>query len=138
MQMLPFLVNEFYRWNLLHVQMLYVGGLDWGVKYKQFPGYIYNLEDMIRLFRLKKNETIIFTFNDSDVLYGRIYQSNGVEIDYQYRANHEHDDSTGDSIWSFEETPKSGYTTHVIQYLVIYTLAFLCYVPMYFYWNPLS
>ena len=106
--MVPFLVNEFYRWKLSQIKLLYVGGLDWGFKYKPFSGYIYNLEDIIMHFILKEKETIIFTFNESDIMYGRVYQSNGVEIDYRSRTKNGQADSAEDWIWSFEEKPKSG------------------------------
>ena len=91
----PILVNEFYRWKLMQIKILYVGGLDWGFKYRPFPGYMYNLGDMIMHFRLKEKETIIFTFN-------------GVAIDYRARSKHGHDDSADVRIQSFEEKPKSG------------------------------
>ena len=106
--MVPFLVNQFYRWKLTQIKILYVGGLDWGFKYKPFPGYIYNLEEMITHFRLKVKETIIFTFNESDVMYARVYQSNGAEIDYRSRTKRGQDDNAADWIWSFEENLESG------------------------------
>ncbi|KAL1816402.1 hypothetical protein ACET3Z_018976 [Daucus carota] len=108
LQMVPFLVNQFYRWKLTQIKILYVGGLDWGFKYKPFPGYIYNLEDMIKHFRLKMKETIVFTFNESDVMYARVYQSNGVEINYRSRIKQGQADDADEWIWSFEEIPESG------------------------------
>ena len=97
--MVPFMVNEFYMWKLKQIKLLSVGGLSWGVRYRPFPGYIYNLEEMLTYYKLKPKETIIFTLNETDVLYGRVYQCNGAEIDYQSRAKHEHDDNADEWIW---------------------------------------
>ncbi|WOH09637.1 hypothetical protein DCAR_0729095 [Daucus carota subsp. sativus] len=106
--MVPFMVNEFYMWKLKQIKLLSVGGLGWGVRYRPFPGYIYNLEEMLMYYKLKPKETIIFTLNETDVLYGRVYQCNGAEIDYQSRAKHEHDHNADEWIWSFEERTNSG------------------------------
>jgi hypothetical protein len=50
-------------------------------------GYISNIKKMLKRFRLKGKETIIFTIDDSSVLYGRIYDIDGKEIDYASRCN---------------------------------------------------
>lgn len=41
---------------------------------------------MIGHFKLKGNETVIFTIDNTDVIYGRVYERDGKERDYESRV----------------------------------------------------
>lgn len=57
----------------------------WHVFYNFNGVYISNLCNMMKCYKVIANETIVFTIDDSKVMYGRIYLEDGKEADYVHR-----------------------------------------------------
>ncbi|KAK1360379.1 hypothetical protein POM88_044853 [Heracleum sosnowskyi] len=71
----------------------------WTVLYNYTDGYVAKLEKMIERFNLRIKETIVFKFNDTNVLYGRIYKLDGKEIDYENRSVDISENGHGNWFW---------------------------------------
>ena len=65
------------------MNQIYVAGESWFIFYNERNGYIRNLEDMMKRFDVMEKDAIVFCIDDSNVLTGRIYRSDGMEISYQ-------------------------------------------------------
>lgn len=78
----PKWIKDFYGEHLKRMKKLQIAGKEWCIAYNNFEGYLTNLEAMMENLKLTPRETIIFTMNNSNVLYGRIFQEDGKEIDY--------------------------------------------------------
>ncbi|WOH11396.1 hypothetical protein DCAR_0830880 [Daucus carota subsp. sativus] len=82
---IAFIIDEFHGGKLRKIKKISVAGVEWNFILQTPAGIIHNLEDMFRRFDVKENDTIIFTLNESDVLYGRICnagaESNNIDLD---------------------------------------------------------
>lgn len=83
LQFLPRLVNKKHFEKLYRMNQIYVAGESWFIFYNERNGYIRNLEDMMKRFDVMEKDAIVFCIDDSNVLTGRIYRSDGMEISYQ-------------------------------------------------------
>ncbi|KAL1813306.1 hypothetical protein ACET3Z_023371 [Daucus carota] len=82
-EFLPRLVNKKHFEKLYRMNQIYVGGESWFIFYNERNGYIRNLQDMMKRFNVMEKDAIVFCIDDSNVLTGRIYRSDGMEIQYQ-------------------------------------------------------
>lgn len=78
----PKWIKEIYSEKLKRITKLEIGGKEWGISYNYIEGCLTNLEAMMENLKLTPRETVIFTMNNSDVLYGRIFEEDGKEINY--------------------------------------------------------
>ena len=107
--MVPFIVDELYGWKLRQIKKISIGGVESRFYYLAFPGYIYMLQDSFKYLRVKENDTLIFKLNESKTISCRIYDANGMEIDYVYRRGRNTDASAGSWIWSFDAETATGH-----------------------------
>lgn len=106
--MVPFLVEQMYGWKLRQIKKISIGGVERSFYYLSFPGYIYMLADLFREYDVKENDTLIFTINESNTISYRIYQSNGMEVEYGRRPGKKSEDNAADWIWSFDLSSGKG------------------------------
>lgn len=101
-QVVPRLIKEKCGEELKYMKTLVVQGDRFFVFYDSDEGLLYPLDEVIHYYKVKKNEIIIFKLEDNNVLNGRLYQSDGLEIDY-YRRTFENPKYTdNDCFWNFE------------------------------------
>lgn len=86
-QVVPKRIKDYYGEKLSNIRRLKIAGEGCFIFYNSKGGYISNLEQMLKRFKLKGKETIILTIDNSSVIYGRIYDIDGKEIDYASRCN---------------------------------------------------
>lgn len=69
------------------------------VFYNSAGGYLSNIGQMIERFNIRKKETVVLTMNDRSVLYARIYQMDGKEIDYDNCSISNSDNGQSNWFW---------------------------------------
>lgn len=107
-QMVPFIVDQLYGWKLRQIEKISIAGVQSRFYYLSFPGYMYMLQDLFKDFRVKENDTLIFTLNGSKTINCRIYQDNGMEIDYVYRSGRKKGGGSVEWIWNSEPQTATG------------------------------
>lgn len=63
-----------------------VEGDSWFIFYNSTGGYLSNMKRMMTHFNLRPKETIIFKMNNTNVIYARIYEEDGKELNYATRS----------------------------------------------------
>ncbi|KAL1808672.1 hypothetical protein ACET3Z_025662 [Daucus carota] len=106
--MVPFIVDQLYGWKLRQIEKISIAGVQSRFYYLSFPGYMYMLQDLFKDFRVKENDTLIFTLNGSKTINCRIYQDNGMEIDYVYRSGRKKGGGSVEWIWNSEPQTATG------------------------------
>ncbi|KAK1363549.1 hypothetical protein POM88_039110 [Heracleum sosnowskyi] len=104
----PKRIKDKYGEKLRLINELEVCGERWTVLYNYTDGYVAKLEKMIERFNLRINETVVFKFNDTNVLYGRIYKMDGKEIDYENRSADISENGNGNWLWDVHWKSESG------------------------------
>lgn len=107
-QVVPREIKEIYQRKLIHTRKIEINGEIWPICYNYNGGYITNLKGMIDRFSLREKDTIIFTMNKSKVMYARIYQEDGKEIDYENRKSENTNLATSGWFWDVNFTKESG------------------------------
>lgn len=85
-QFVPKRIKNKYTENLTFINEVQICDERWSVFYNFTGGYLSNIKKMVERFDLRKKETVVFTINDSNVLFARIYQMDGKEINYENRS----------------------------------------------------
>ncbi|KAK1367678.1 hypothetical protein POM88_033770 [Heracleum sosnowskyi] len=98
----PKLIKDNYGWKLNDIRKVEVAGESSFLFYNYKRGYVSNLEKFMKYFNLKPRETVIFTMDNSNVLYARIYQVDGKEINYAGRCNGNSNYSDRTWIWNVD------------------------------------
>lgn len=101
-QVVPKCFKDIYGKKLNDIRILKVGGQSCFILYNYKRGYLANLEKMIGRFKLKGNETMVFTVNSTNVMHGRIYDRDGKEIDYENHAFGIQNNGMSGSFWDVE------------------------------------
>lgn len=76
---------------------------------------------MMGHFKLTEKETIVFTIDNDSVMYARIYQKDGKEIDYERRADGISSNAVESCLWDVDcdfDTGKKNF------YELLYTFFF--------------
>ncbi|KAK1384321.1 hypothetical protein POM88_022056 [Heracleum sosnowskyi] len=98
----PKLIKDNYGWKLNDIRKVEVAGESSFLFYNYKRGYVSNLEKFMKYFNLKPRGTVIFTMDNSNVLYARIYQVDGKEINYAGRCNGNSNFSDHTWIWNVD------------------------------------
>ncbi|KAK1352216.1 hypothetical protein POM88_053480 [Heracleum sosnowskyi] len=98
----PKQIKEYYARNLIHMRKFQVYGESWFICYNYIGGYVTNLKLMMDRFKLRPKETIIFTIDKSKMMQGRIYQEDGLEIDYVSRSTYESSEAISNCFWDVD------------------------------------
>lgn len=72
LHVVPSLLNDCYRSKFQNIDRLEVGEHIFGVNYNFKTGYLYNLEDMVKFFKITKDEMLVFSMENRMVLKARI------------------------------------------------------------------
>ncbi|KAK1360110.1 hypothetical protein POM88_044584 [Heracleum sosnowskyi] len=101
-KVVPKLIKDNYGWKLNDIRKVEVASESSFLFYNYKRGYVSNLEKFMKYFNLKPRETVIFTMDNSNVLYARIYQVDGKEINYAGRCNGNSNYSDRTWIWNVD------------------------------------
>ena len=109
-QVVPKLVKEKYIEELQNARKLDVCGQRFKIFYNANEGLVFNLGQVMELFKLRRNELIIFKFGDRNIIFGRVYQQDGMEIDYYKRTMNISVNPLSECFWQLDLTFDSGMT----------------------------
>nr|XP_017258259.1 PREDICTED: uncharacterized protein LOC108227556 [Daucus carota subsp. sativus] len=104
---LPRLFSKKYCSRLCRIRQVDVDDRSWYIFYNVPNGYIYNLEDMLKHFKVIEKEAIVFSMNSSNVMTARIFQKDGMEIAYKRRIRSAK--YLGDEHWFIKPDLRSDY-----------------------------
>lgn len=104
-------VKDFYQPTLESIRILKVNGYSFFVNYNPSDGFLMNLGEMFNYFHLRENEMIIFTMEEDNIyMYARVYQQDGLEIDYYNRTLNNAIYPSSESFWKFDWCTGIGMT----------------------------
>ena len=63
---------------------------------------------MLKFFKIKKDEMLVLSVEDTVVIKARIYQTNGLEVDYYSKSWRFTKDLDIKPFWQFEWSPDTG------------------------------
>lgn len=121
------MVKTLYSEKLQKLEEVEAGGQRFPIWYSSADGILLDFEEMFQYFNVRKNETIVFTIEDSNVLNARVYQFDGLEIDYYRRTLKSSISPTADYFWNFEWMWQIGIID-TFNFCRIISMAYMCLV----------
>lgn len=77
------MVRSKYSQRLMCTEKMRVGEHECFVSYNQSNGFFNCIGYVMEIFSLREKDTIFFSMRDSSIMTARIFQENGMEIDYR-------------------------------------------------------